>query len=125
MDEIRYKRLSKIVLGALLAISALCAVLASQLGFDYDFENFFPQDDPETEFFRSYRHHFESDNDFVIVAIDRQQGIFESDFIERVDSLVTVLESLPNVDTVITPTRMTMPMRDPFIGTLFEKPLLR
>ena len=36
----------------------------AQIGFDYDFESFFPQDDPETEFYLDFRSQFESDNDF-------------------------------------------------------------
>lgn len=125
MEEKKLRNISKIVLLALFILTAISAFLASRLGFDYDFENFFPQNDPETEFFRSFRYHFESDNDFIIVAIDNEGGVFNSHFLQRVDSMAGVLGKLENVDTVITPTRMVQPIRDPFAGNLFQKPLLR
>ena len=109
----------------LFIITAISGFLASRLGFDYDFENFFPQNDPETEFFRSFRYHFESDNDYIIVAIDSEAGAFNSAFLTKVDSMSRVFDALENVDTVVSPTRMTQPLRDPFAGNLFQKPLLR
>lgn len=125
MEERKYRNISKIALLALFIITAISGFLASQLGFDYDFENFFPQNDPETEFFRSFRYHFESDNDYIIVAIDNNEGVFESEFLSKVDSITRVFDNLENVDTVVSPTRMTQPLRDPFAGNLFQKPLLR
>ncbi|MDP4826562.1 MAG: MMPL family transporter, partial [Flavobacteriales bacterium] len=125
MEEIKFRNISKIALLVLFIITAISGFLASRLGFDYDFENFFPQNDPETEFFRSFRYHFESDNDYIIVAIDNEAGAFNSAFLTKVDSMSRVFDALENVDTVVSPTRMTQPLRDPFAGNLFQKPLLR
>ena len=125
MEEVKFRNISKIALLVLFIITAISGFLASRLGFDYDFENFFPQNDPETEFFRSFRYHFESDNDYIIVAIDSEAGAFNSAFLTKVDSMSRVFDALENVDTVVSPTRMTQPLRDPFAGNLFQKPLLR
>ena len=116
MEEIKFRNISKIALLVLFIITAISGFLASRLGFDYDFENFFPHNDPETEFFRSFRYHFESDNDYIIVAIDNETGTFNNAFLTKVDSMNRVFDALENVDTVVSPTRMTQPLRDPFAG---------
>ena len=61
----------------------------TQIGFDYDFESFFPQDDPETEFYLNFRSQFESDNDFLIVGIENTPSIYHSAFLEAVDDTPT------------------------------------
>ena len=57
----------------------------AQIGFDYDFESFFPRDDPETEFYLDFRSQFESDNDFLIVGIEHEQSIYDPTFLADVD----------------------------------------
>ena len=95
----------------------------AQIGFDYDFESFFPQNDPETEFYLDFRSQFESDNDFLIVGIEHAPSIYDADFLATVDGYVTELEGLPYVDQVISPTRLNEPVK---LGlTVVERPLLR
>ena len=40
------------------------------LQFNYDFEQFFPADHPETTFYREFRETFGGDNDFLIVGFE-------------------------------------------------------
>lgn len=95
----------------------------AQIGFDYDFESFFPQNDPETEFYLDFRSQFESDNDFLIVGIEHAPSIYDADFLATVDGYVSELEGLPYVDQVISPTRLNEPVK---LGlTVVERPLLR
>ncbi|MFZ6052125.1 efflux RND transporter permease subunit [Halocola ammonii] len=120
-----YKRLSKATLWLLGILTIVFAYLGSQLGFDYNFENFFPQDDPQTEFYNDFRYHFQSDNDWVVVALVNEEGIFEQEFLQRVDSLTDELKKIRHVKDVQSPTQMVEPLRDPLIGTIFKKPLIR
>lgn len=69
----------------------------SNLKFDYDFEKFFPTDDPETAFFIKHRKNFESDNDFLMIAIERKRGVYDLNFLKDIDSLSNQLVRLPNV----------------------------
>lgn len=62
------------------------------LQFDYNFEKFFPEKDEETTFFQHYRDKFESDNDFLLIAIERKNGVFDSTFLADVDKLSKELE---------------------------------
>ena len=95
----------------------------SKIGFDYDFESFFPQDDAETEFYLDFRSQFESDNDFLIVGIENPPGIYQAEFLRSVDGYVSQLEALPFIEEVLSPTRLTEPIK---LGlTVVQRPLLR
>ena len=110
----------------LFAIS-LCSLFllwrVSNIGFDYDFESFFPQDDPETAYYLSFRDHFETDNDFILIGVENDAGIYQQDFLGEVDQLVEELLQIPHVDAVLSPTRIEEPIR--FGITTVRKPLLR
>lgn len=110
------------LVGILLAASVY---LISKLQFSYDFEDFFPQDDPQTEFYFNYRDAFETDNDFFIVALENKAGIYQYDFLQKVDSLNAELKRLPYVQEAIGPTRINEYYRDPVLGQVFTVPLLR
>jgi hypothetical protein len=125
LKEKKYNRGAKIVLTAIAVFTAFCFILISNLGFDYNFENFFPQNDPDTEFFKSFRHEFETDNDFIIVGLVNEEGVFKSDFLHRVDLLTDSIAKLPNVLQVVGPTKFKDILIDPFSGQPFEIDLLR
>lgn len=78
-------------------VSIVAVYYLSNLKFDYDFEKFFPTDDPETAFFLEHRKNFESDNDFLMIAIERKQGIYNLNFLKDIDSLTNQLVKLPHV----------------------------
>lgn len=120
---IHWQTWSKRVLIAISICSLFLLWRVSNIGFDYDFESFFPQDDPETAFYLDFRDHFETDNDFVLIGIENDAGIYKQDFLTEVDRLVEDLLLIPNVETVLSPTRIEEPIR--FGITTIRKPLLR
>ena len=119
-----YRRIAKSVLWGIVVLTAFSGVLISNLGFDYNFENFFPKDDDETEFFKTFRHEFETDNDFIIVGLVDKNGVFNQDFMRRADSLVSILDTLPNVVEIASPTRFKDVIIDPLSGRPFERDLI-
>ncbi|MDG1332914.1 MAG: efflux RND transporter permease subunit [Crocinitomicaceae bacterium] len=74
--------------------------------FDYDFEKFFPINDNETDFFFDYRDKFESDNDFLLIAIENNSGVFEKEFLEDVHHVTKKLEKSKYVQFVTSITTM-------------------
>ena len=40
-------------------------------------------EDSETEFFFDHRQKFESDNDFLLIAIENESGIYDLDFLKK------------------------------------------
>lgn len=87
---------------------------ALQVDLDYDFEKFYPTDDPETSFFLDYREKFESDNDFLLISIENEGGIFDLDFLKKVDKFTSELEKVKDVKTIMSITNQ----KEFFIHTL-------
>ncbi len=119
------KKSSYIVLTVIALLTAGCVYLISQLRFSYDFEAFFPRGDAETEFYYNYRQKFETDNDFIIVAIENDKGIFQPDFLQQVDSLTNVLRRTDDIVEVMGVTQLQEYQRDPVLGQVFTLPMLR
>ena len=112
----KYKKWSKITLSVVGLLTALCFYFISQLDFDYDFEKFFPQHDEQTDFFKGYRKVFETDNDFVLVALTNEDGIFKEEFLADVVRLSDSLKHLPYAEKVISPTNLKFQLIDPVLG---------
>ncbi len=72
----------------------------TQIRFDYNFENFFPSNDDETAFFLDYREKFNSDNDFLLISVENENGIFEKSFLEEVEKFSVALGKVKNVEQV-------------------------
>ena len=109
-------------LGLLAVLTGGLAWKAKDLEFNYDFEQFFPDDHPETTFYRDFRNTFGSDNDFLIVGFEGDS--LNATFLAEVDAQVDALTDLPFVDRVQSPTRLKLPVRDPLSGMVFRRPLL-
>ena len=109
----KYTRLAKRILIAIGLITLVAAWNLKDVRFDYNFERFFPVDDPELEFLLEFRDKFEPDNDFTLIAIENNKGVFQQDFLIQVDSLCKVLDKLPLVEKVTGPTRLQYPIMGP------------
>ncbi|MFP5471019.1 MAG: efflux RND transporter permease subunit [Bacteroidia bacterium] len=92
--------LARIVLFLIAAFTAIFAYYASSIEFDYELEKFYPSNDPETEFFNQYREKYASDNDFLLIGIDNEKSIFDTNSIAKFKSFTHDLESLKNVSSV-------------------------
>lgn len=101
----KLKRISRIVLLGLLFAMVFLGYRSSQLRFDYDFEKFFPEANEDLLFYQDFRETFENDNDFVLIGLSSKSGIFNSNFLNQVDSLTKQFkEELPYLREIISPT---------------------
>lgn len=98
VGEKSFKKYIWVVLPLFFALTAFFAYNLSNIRLDYDFEKFFPMSDEETEYFFDYRKKFTSDNDFVLVAVPNDKGIFDKDFLKRIDIFTRAADSLPYVE---------------------------
>ena len=98
VGEKSFKKYIWVVLPLFFALTAFFAYNLSNIRLDYDFEKFFPMSDEETEYFFDYRKKFTSDNDFVLVAVPNDKGIFDKDFLRRIDIFTRAADSLPYVE---------------------------
>ncbi len=86
-----------ITLGSVFVITLFLFSQILTLKFDYDFEKFFPVDDPETDYFYEHRTRFQSDNDFLLVAVEREKGVFNEAFLRDIDKLTKQISELEYV----------------------------
>lgn len=77
-----------------------------EIKFDYDFEAFFPNEDEELELYNNYRKTFGFDNEFVLLCVENKKGIFEKDFLQKVDKLTQELVEIDNIEKVNSPTNL-------------------
>lgn len=102
VGEALFKRLFWIGITAILLVTIFLAFKLNNLGFDYDFEKFFPVNDDETAYFFEHREKYESDNDFLLIAIEREKGIFNKDFLTDVDQYSSEIQGkAPYIQQVI------------------------
>ena len=105
-EERKYRRISRLVLLALSLLMIFLGYRATKLQFNYDFEKFFPQEDDDLVFYKSYRNTFENDNDFILIGIKNEGGLFNQEFLKDVESFTEELRTLPHLREVISPLEM-------------------
>lgn len=100
------KRYYSFVLVFVVLFTLLSTIKLLNLGFNYDFESFFPNEDNELEVYNTYRKTFEYDNEFALIAIENKAGIFNKPFLLKVDSFTKLVENVKHVVKVTSPTNL-------------------
>lgn len=95
------KRVAKITLVVISLLTFFFGYQTSRITFDYDFENFFPKGDKDTEFFAQYREQFSSDNDFILVGLESEHSIFSDSFQEKAIEIIDEINRLPYTHQVL------------------------
>lgn len=98
-------RLARVIIFLVILISVGAGFILPRLEFDYDFEAFFPADDPDLITYQQFRDQFSSDNDFLLIGIENEAGIFQQDFLLDIERLTDSLETVKFVTDVYSPTR--------------------
>lgn len=124
MEFIRkhFRKLAFTALGFVLIVTALSVYELRNIRFDYDFESFFPQNDPDLGTYMEFRKTFEYDNEFILLAIVNEKGNFQKDFLTKISDLTDSLKNIKDVTLVTSPTTMEVfemtgfgPSRSPLI----------
>lgn len=104
------QRIARIIILLILTITGWLGYHAYHSNFDYEFEKFFPTGNTDTKTFETFRNTFENDYDFLLIALENREGIFQSSFLYRVDSLAKDLSSLKYIKKVTSPTDIKIPL---------------
>lgn len=100
VGESNFRKYIWVALAFFLGVTVFLSYQVTKVGFDYNFEKFFPSDDEETDFFMSYRDKYKSDNDFLLIAIERRAGVFDSLFLSKIKRYTNDLENTEDVTYV-------------------------
>ncbi len=88
-----------------------------RLQFTFDFEQFFPQGDKDLEYFREFVKAFETDDSFMLIAVKRENGAFEQQFLKQFHDFTLATRDLPHVLQSTSLTKLGYPIRTPFAIT--------
>jgi predicted RND superfamily exporter protein len=110
-DLVKVFAQTTVVVIALITVAAIFQLPKAK--FDYKFESFFPPSFPDMRFYYDHVEKFASDNDFLLVGIRNEKGIFQEEFLRNVDSLANALEALPHVEKATSPTNLKNPIIGP------------
>lgn len=121
INAIPVKAWAWIVLTLTILFSVFFFVALRQLRFDYNFEKFFPNQDPQTQFYHAHRARFESDNDFLLLALENKEGIFRLDFLQKIDMLTRQIQrEVPYIKSVVSITNAQEAKMYTFGGLIFD-----
>jgi predicted RND superfamily exporter protein len=100
-----------------LILGGISAYYTTNLKFSFDFEQFFPEGDEDLAFFRDFIEEFESDDNFLLIAIRRENGVFEQAFLEQFHDFTLATRAVPHVLESQSLTKFAYPVRTPFTFT--------
>ncbi|WP_238531636.1 hypothetical protein [Nitritalea halalkaliphila] len=83
-----------------LGISLLFVALRPTPTFDYDFEGFFPRGDESLLYYQDFRERFQNDNDYLLIAVQAPETVWDREFLGEVEALQEALRELPAVLSV-------------------------
>jgi uncharacterized protein len=106
-----------IIIFSFLILGAISCVLLPNLKFSFDFEQFFPKGDKELDFYRQFVKEFETDDNFLLVAVTRKEGVFEQTFLEQFHDFTLKTRELPHVSESQSLTKLRYPVKTLFAIT--------
>ncbi|PHI20436.1 hypothetical protein CEQ90_08220 [Lewinellaceae bacterium SD302] len=97
------------------AIATVVAVIGCfRLNFSFDFQQFFPRGDEDLAFFLEFIEEFEGDDNFMLVALEEPEGIFDSTFLNKAHDFALSTRNLAQVEAVQSLTQFGYPVKTPF-----------
>ena len=77
-------------------------------------EQFFPEGDEDLAFFQDFIKDFETDVNFLLVAVEREGGVFEKKFLEDFHDLTLKARDLKYIEESFSLTKVSYPLKTPF-----------
>lgn len=87
------------------------------LKFTFDFSQFFPRGDDDLAFFLEFIEEFEGDDNFMLVALERDPTVFDSSFLADAHDFALEARNVPHVEAVQSLTTFGYPLKTPFAVT--------
>ncbi|WP_405246123.1 RND family transporter [Cellulophaga sp. Asnod2-G02] len=104
----------KIILGVFVLLSIGSGFLLPNLKFSFDFSQFFPTGDDDLLFYEEFIKDFSTDDNFLLVAVENEGGIFDKEFLENFDKFTLAAKRLPHVTEANSLTNLSYPLKTSF-----------
>ncbi len=103
------------ILFAFAFLCLLSLLSISRLKVNFQFEQFFPEGDPDLEFFNEFTRDFEKDDNFLLVSLNNDgKEIFDTVFMKRVHEFTLKCRDIPYVHKSQSITTTKFPLKTPF-----------
>lgn len=107
------------ILGVFFVLAAISAYFLPQVKVTFDFDQFFPEGDDDLAFFQEFIKEFEADDNFLLIAVENKEGVFDSSFLERFHDYSVEIKNVPHIIKSQSITQMRNPIKTPFgVSTL-------
>ena len=97
--------------------AALAIYGCFRLTFSFDFQQFFPRGDEDLDFFVEFIEEFEGDDNFLLVALEREPSVFDSSFLAQANDFAIKVRDVPGVEGAQSLTSFGYPIKTPFAIT--------
>lgn len=109
------KRGRTFLLFAFAALTLVSLAGLTRLDFQFNFEAFLPEDDPDILFYDEFKQEFQEGTNTVVVGIRSETGTFDPEFLDRVASFTRCSKRLPLVEDAFSLPTIHDYIYDPFI----------
>lgn len=82
--------------------------------FEFSFEDFFPKNDPDLDYFLEFIEDFETDDNFYLIALENEESIFDLEYLQQLDSLTKAIVNISNVQEVLSLSSLNYPVMTTF-----------
>lgn len=97
-----------------LVLGILSATVVGNLKFSFDFSQFFPEEDPDLTFYNEFVAEFGTDDNFLLIAVTNNGGVFQKDFLSRFQSFTEESKNFPYVTQSSSLTNLSYPLKTSF-----------
>lgn len=80
---------------------------------DFEFEKFFPTDDPDIDFYSEHLEKFDYDNDYLILVLTNNDGIFRHTFLDHALQLSDSIAKMESINAVFSLVNAQLPVKGP------------
>lgn len=102
-------------IGFFVVLALLSCLLLPRLKFTFNFEQFFPKGDEDLEFFQDFIKEFETDDNFLLIAVDHEPSVFDTSFLRKIDDFTkAAYKEIPYAKAVQSITNFSYPVMTPF-----------
>ena len=97
----------------LVAITLLLGLNLQYVAFDFEFEKFFPNNHPDSKAYAKHVDQFGYDNDYLHIILEREDGIFDKDFLALAAAFEKSLMEIDDVENVYSPLSLQHVVKSP------------
>lgn len=106
--------LKKIIIAFFSILGIVSIFLLFNLKFSFDFSQFFPEGDEDLEFYQEFIKDFGTDDNFLLIAIENEETVFDQDFLNRFHEFSTETKELSYVTESQSLTTVYYPLKSLF-----------